>query len=315
MQRLPVTPDLFHGHVSIHEGADGAAPVRLPLEELALYPSPDDMLVERHVMDLTVDGALVSSVVIPPNADTVEFTIPDDSTPRDASAADLPVCEVWLHQFHSVRIRSLQADDGSSLRPAPDDRPRWLTYGSSITMCRGAGSPARTWPAVAARVRGLNLQSLGYGGHCHLDPMVGRLIRDTPTDLITLKLGINVYGGASLSARTYPAAVIGLVRLIRERHPEIPIGVVTSIASPDRERTPNAVGCTLEDYREMTRDAVARLVAAGDERLVIFEGTDLLAGHEAHLMLDGVHPGPEGYELIGRRVAEQVLPPLLEMRG
>jgi len=178
-------------------------------------------------------------------------------------------------------------------------------------MCRTAASPARTWPAVAARLCNLSLTSLGFGGQCHLDPLVAMTLRDLSADLMTLKLGINVYGSSSLNARSYPAAVIGLVRIIRERHPYTPIGVITAIASPDRERTPNAVGCTLEDYRSMTRDASHRLMAAGDEKLFLFEGTDLFGAGDAHLLPDGLHPDAEGYELIGRRFARQVIPRLI----
>ncbi|MFW6313601.1 MAG: GDSL-type esterase/lipase family protein [Spirochaetota bacterium] len=178
-------------------------------------------------------------------------------------------------------------------------------------MCRSAASPARTWPAVAARLRNLSLTSLGFGGQCHLDPLVAMTLRDLSADLMTLKLGINVYGASTLNTRSYPAAVIGLVRIIRERHPYTPIGVITAIASPDRERATNVVGCTLEDYRAMTRDAVERLQAAGDEKLWLFEGTDLFGAEDAHLLPDGLHPNPKGYELIGRRFADRVLPMLI----
>ena len=230
---------------------------------------------------------------------------------RRGLAEGLPVYELWLHQFHPTRVSGLQIDDGARFAIPPDERPRWVTYGSSITMCRTAASPARTWPAVAARLRNLSLTSLGFGGQCHLDPLVAMTLRDLSADLMTLKLGINVYGASTLNARSYPPAVIGLVRIIRERHPYTPIGVITAIASPDRERTPNAVGCTLEDYRAMTRDAGDRLRAAGDEKLWLFEGTDLFGDEDTHLLPDGLHPNAEGYELIGRRFADRVIPALL----
>jgi hypothetical protein len=225
------------------------------------------------------------------------------------------VYELWLGLYHSVAIRALGIEDGSFFAPAPDSRPRWTTYGSSITMCRTAASPAQVWPAIAARRSGFNLTSLGFGGQCHLDQMVGTVIRDLPAEIITLKLGINVYGNSSLNARSYPPAVIGLVRTIREAHPYTPIGVITSIIAPERERTPNTVGCTLENYREMTRDAVSRLQAVGDERLKLFEGTELFGEADAEHLPDGVHPDAEGYRRIGERVAKTVLPALLAMRG
>ncbi|MFW6291956.1 MAG: GDSL-type esterase/lipase family protein [Spirochaetota bacterium] len=334
---------LFEGAVSFDESPAGIAPVRLPVERASLYPSPDDRLMGRarsasgarlrfatdsrrielavepaatddepRIVDLTIDGEPIASQPIASGSPSVSFEPPDGG---GQPGSDLPVYELWLHQFHPVRVASIAIDDGATFAVPADRRPRWVTYGSSITMCRTATSPARTWPAVAARAHGLNLTSLGFGGECHLDPMVARVARDLPADIITLKLGINVYGGASLNARSYPGAVIGLVSIIRERHPTTPIGVITSIVSPERETTANAVGCTLEDYREMTRDATRRLQRSGDERLTLFEGTDLFGESDAHLLPDGLHPNGEGYELIGRRVAERVLPELLALRG
>ena len=92
--------------------------------------------------------------------------------------------ELWLPQFGSFQLRNLEIDDGATLQPFADARPQWVTYGSSITQCRTAASPTQTWPAIVARQHGLNLTCLGYGGQCHLDAMVARMIRDLPADYI-----------------------------------------------------------------------------------------------------------------------------------
>lgn len=333
---IPLPHECFHGHISVTEHAGGLVPTRLPAGELSLYPSPEDMLIarsrapsgvrlrfatdssrlrlellptdtgaEQNVMDITRDGELLASERIGANHDSVEFGLPTGGE---------SVYDLWLHQFHPITLLRIGVDDSASFSPAPDDRRRWLTYGSSITMCRAAASPARTWPAVAARALGLNVLNLGFGGQCHLEPMIARLIRDTPADIMTFELGINVHGGSSLGHRTYPSAVIGLVKIVRERHPHTPIGVITPIVCPGREYAANAVDCTLRDYRTMTAEAVKRLQETGDEQLMLFDGTELLGESETHLLTDGVHPGPEGYEMIGERVAASVLPRLLEMR-
>jgi hypothetical protein len=338
MTTIRTHESFFEGAVSVHETPAGLAPVRLPVDRAALFPSPDDTLMARawgpsgvrlrfatdsrhlevvvepadtatepRIVDLTRDGALLASREIPSEAGLVAFDLPELQPTSDAA----PVYELWLHPFHPTRVAALRVDDGAVFGVPTDRRPRWITYGSSITMCRSATSPARTWPAIAARAHDLNLTSLGFGGQCHLDPMIARVIRDLPADLITLKLGINVYGSGSLNARTYPGAVVALVAIIRERHPDTPIGVITSIVSPDRERTPNATGCTLEDYREMTRDAVRRLTEAGDRRLLLFEGTELFGNDDVGMLPDGLHPNGEGYELMGARMAERFVPRLL----
>ena len=337
-------PALFAGAVSFsQESGTGLRPWRLPVEDASLFPSPDDGLFGRagcpsgvrlrfatdsptvriglrparphdvtdsdpFVVDLTSGGELIDSQRVVGNEYVADLP---RVSPAAATETGEGVYEVWLSQYQATIVDAIQIEDGARFAVPVDDRPRWVAYGSSITMCRQAHSPARTWPATAARALDLNLTSLGFGGQCHLDPMVGRVIRDLPADVITLKLGINVYGAASLNARSYPGAVIGLLATIRDRHPLTPIGVITSIASPPREQVANAVGCTLEEYRGMTRDAVARLQAAGDRHLHLFEGADLFADSDAHLLPDNLHPNGDGYELMGRRAADAVLPQLL----
>src|SRR5690606_22404431 len=159
-----------------------------------------------------------------------------------------------------VLIHSLAVGSDATVAPPNDtSRPRWITYGSSITQCASADGPSATWPALVARSLGYDLTCLGLGGNCHRAPMGARLIRGPPADVITLCLGINVYGASSLGPRTFKAAVIGLIQLIRENHPTTPIGVISPIASPPRETKENLVGFTLEGMRVEVRDAVDRL--------------------------------------------------------
>ena len=342
MVALEISDDLFEGTVSLERKDGWVRPWRLPFQKRELFPSPDDGLVlhsqspsgvrlrfqtesrnlililkiaaewkadasaltdnERVTIDLSADGELVQT--IPLFSDTDRISIDLNTTGA--------VFELWLPQHFPVDLRRIEIDEGATLRVLHDNRLKWLTYGSSITKCRGAHSPARTWPAIAARHIGLNLTSLGFGGQCHIDPMVGRVMRDLAADVITLKLGINIFGSSSLNSRTYEAAAIGFIETLREKHRDTPIGVVTSIYS-DRSET-NDVGLTLDQYREMTRDVVRRLISAGDSHLHLFEGMDLLgeADAKAGMMADGVHPNGDGYEVIGTRFAENVLPVLTD---
>ena len=111
-------------------------------------------------------------------------------------------------------------------------------------------------PGVVARARDFNLTSLGYGGQCHADPFIARLIRDRPADFISVKIGINIYGAASLGPRTFRPAVLGTIATIRDGHPHAPFAVCSPIWGHDRETTPNAVGLTLEQMRVEVAEAV-----------------------------------------------------------
>lgn len=275
----------------------------LRLEFLPLPAVLPQCLRPTFFLDLTCGEEVLQSVPVAEGGESVDF--------RDlpSGAKDL---ELWLPPDAPIRIRRLLVDDGASCGTAADTRPRWLTYGSSITHSVRAHSPARNWPAIVARRHGFNLTSLGFSAECHIDPMVALVLRDIPADLITLKLGINVMGGGSLSPRTFPGAVIGLVRMIREKQPDAPIGLISPIASPPRETTPNAVGFTLQMMREAIRDAHRRLVEAGDRNLSYYDGLELFgADRMAIHSKDQLHPDADGIEALAERFDALVMTDLV----
>jgi hypothetical protein len=329
MQTCQPLESLFQGAVSVETGEDYLRPWRLPFAERELFPSPEDAFAIRaghpagvrlrfstdsrtlalrikpgasesmneRRYDLVRDNALLETVVVPDEADRVVF-------------AELPAgtktLEVWLPHVQPVLLQALEIDDGASLYPAADRRKRWITYGSSITHCGAAHSPSRTWPALVARKKGLHLTCLGYGGQCHIDSMVARMIRDLPADIITLKLGINVMGSGSLSPRSFKPAVIGTVRIIREKHPQVPLVLVSPGWNPPRESTPNAAEMTLEFMRTEIADAARRLRAAGDLNLYDVSGLEVLGPDLAENLPDELHPDAEGYERMAGNVLKNV---------
>ncbi len=328
MQDILITHQMIQGAVSIETVRDGLKPWRLPYKELALYP-PDDALPlkaeqlagvrlifatdspiieltvqpessvegDKRIFDLTVGSELVQSRRLPDGKDVVRF---------ENLGEEMRPVEIWLPQFFPCVLKKLRVADDTNVAPVQDERPRWIAYGSSITHCRAAHSPARTWPATVAREQDLNLTCLGYGGNCHLEPMVAMMIRDLPADVITLKLGINVQGASSLSDRTFRAAIIGFVRIIREKHPNTPIGVISPIISPPRENTPNLVGMSLRLMREQVEEAVQRLREAGDSNLYYFSGLDAFGKAQVSHLPDELHPDGDGYEILGQNISDMI---------
>ena len=214
--------------------------------------------------------------------------------------------ELWLPQFGQFQLRSLEIDDGATLETFTDTRPRWITYGSSITQCRAAASPTQTWPAVVARTHGLNLTCLGYGGQCHLDAMVARMIRDLPADYISMCLGINIQGASSLGPRTFRPAIIGAVQIVREKHPDIPIVLMSPICCPPREANPNTVGFHLKGMREEVQAAAEALQAHGDTQIHYVDGLSVFGADFVHLLPDDLHPDAEGYRVMGKNFVNVV---------
>ncbi len=114
----------------------------------------------------------------------------------------------------------------------------WLHHGSSISHGSNAASPSTTWPALAAARGGVELLNLGFGGSAMVDPFTARVLRDTPADLISVKLGINVVNGDVMRLRAFGPAVHGFLDTIRDGHPDEPLLVVSPILCPIHEQTP-----------------------------------------------------------------------------
>lgn len=218
--------------------------------------------------------------------------------------------ELWLPQGVRFELCELLLSPGARLQRAPDDeRPRWLTYGSSITQSAGATSPTQTWPAIVARTQGVNLTNLGFSGHCQLEPMVARLIRDRAVDALSICAGANSLGG-SLTLRTFRAAIIGFVQIVREKHPHIPIALISPIIAATHETEPNAAGWTLSLMRAEVAAAAQALEEHGDRNLFYVSGLELIGEADLGLLPDNVHPGPEGYRLLAARFNAVVAPRL-----
>jgi len=327
--------DWFHGAISIQPHRRGLQPWRLPWQELDLYehflhiparrcagvrlsmvtgaeaieidadPIREQLMVEpagSWSFDLLIDGELHHRQTQPRDDGTVRF---------DGLPSGKHQLEIYLPHDAAVRVNQVRVGGGAA-KPYQDDRPRWVTYGSSITQCGEAQGPSETWPALVANRFGLNLTCMGYGGNCHLEPMVNRLIAQQPADYISLCLGINVMGRCSLNDRTFRAAVLGTIVTIRDAHPDTPMAVVSPIYSKNRETEEgkNAVGLNLPMMREWIAEAVDVLRARGDANLHYVDGLEIMGPDQAKHMPDDLHPDAQGYRVLADRYGRRVMPTL-----
>ena len=315
----------WEGAVSVEHTDTWSQAWRIPHAERGLFPQP---LVERAEMaagvrlafrsdttavvgsfepagelapiDLYVDGEWLGTAPLE-GTDQFRFEGLHAHAPRQER-----LIELWLPQFGRFRLRSLELSADASLVPHEEARRRWVTYGSSITQCRTAASPSQTWPGVVARGLDVHLTCLGYGGQCHLDTMVARMMRDLPADYLSMCVGINIYGANSLNERSFRPGIIGFVKTVREKHPETPFVVMSPIFSPPREEVENKVGFTLRAMRGEVRAAVEALRAHGDANVHYVDGLEVFGADLAHLLPDELHPNAEGYKVMGRNFLRTV---------
>jgi hypothetical protein len=255
-----------------------------------------DIYTKIAPVDFLVDGELYKRCDVAIGEQEIAVDLPGD---------DIELT-IWLPQAGAIGVRAV-GFTGDAV-PSPPTGPRWITYGSSITQCTGAYGPSETWPALVARRHGWDLTAMGFAGECHLDPIAARTIRDTPARLISLCLGINIYGGATFSGRTLPGQVESFLHTVRDGHPHTPIVLITPLVAPEHEGKPNEVGLTLDDVRACV-ELGARSLADPDLQLI--DGRTVLTSEEAKaLYADDLHPGPDGYRLIADRLAPLLTLPL-----
>ncbi|WP_037855370.1 GDSL-type esterase/lipase family protein [Streptomyces sp. NRRL S-340] len=298
------------------------------------FPAPPD-----GVYDLLVDGALAAQATVAGgNVRTITdmFTQAAEVTEGPAGTArftGLPArdkeVEIWLPHAEITELIALRTD--APVEPVPAGGRRvWLHHGSSISHGSNAAHPTAIWPALAAARGGVELVNLGFSGSALLDPFTARAMRDTPADLISLKIGINVVNADVMRLRAFGPAVHGFLDTVRDGHPATPLLVVSPLLCPVQEDTPGplapdfaagtlrfkATGDPAERAAgrltlNVIRDELARIVearAADDPHLHYLDGRDLY-GEEDHAefpLPDGIHPDPAGHRRIGENFARHV---------
>ncbi|NLU72154.1 lipase [Streptomyces sp. HNM0575] len=292
------------------------------------------------VYDLLVDGRLTgrgsvpggSTLAIDMAAGTAEHREGAPGTLRFDGLPDRPKdVAIWLPHNETTELVALRTD--APVTPVHDGPGRkvWLHHGSSISHGSDAASPTTTWPALAAALGGVELVNLGFGGGALLDAFTARAMRDTPADLISVKIGINLVNADAMRLRAFTSAVHGFLDTVREGHPATPLLVISPVHCPVHEDTPGPTAPDLTElsagrlrfratgdpaeraYGKLTlrvvRDELARIVrqrAGDDPALHHLDGLGLYgeADHAGLPLPDGLHPDAATHRLMGERFAK-----------
>lgn len=182
-----------------------------------------------------------------------------------------------------------------------------VLYGTSITQGGCATRPGMAYPNLLSRYLPYEFINLGFSGNGKGEPEVARTIAGIADPaMFVLDYEANV-GTAEQMAETLPA----FIRILRERHPEVPILVVSKIRNAG-DRFYEERRQMLHDRRHVQQSTVERLRHEGDANVHFLDGGTLLGEEDAEeCTVDGVHPTDLGF----LRMAQCLAPIIRKLIG
>jgi len=203
--------------------------------------------------------------------------------------------------YRGVEELWIGLEEDAELLPPQEhaDSRRVLIYGTSITQGGCANRAGMAYTNIMSRRIPLEIVNLGFSGNGLGEPEVAEVISDIPNPAL-LVLDYE----ANCAVDKVEETCRGFIRIFRERHPDVPILVVS--------RIPFAKDRFYENERELSdrgrqgyRNVVEQCRAAGDHRVYFQDGATLLGDSDIEeCTVDGVHPTDLGF----LRMADKLTP-------
>ncbi len=173
------------------------------------------------------------------------------------------------------------------------DGGRIVIYGTSVTQGGCASRPGMAYTNILSRALNMEVINLGFSGNGQAQPEVIRLVADVPSPrLLALDYEANC---EDRLADTLPEAL----RILRDRHRDIPILVVSRIAF-STDLTHGERLRAREANRELQANLVGGLKRGGDSHIHFLDGSVLLGSDFDECTVDGVHPNDLGFMRMAR---------------
>jgi lysophospholipase L1-like esterase len=176
---------------------------------------------------------------------------------------------------------------------------RIVIYGTSITQGGCASRPGMAYTNILSRALNTEVINLGFSGSGRGEPAVIKVVAEVPRPRLFV-LDYEANSGGELQA-TLPDAI----RILRDRHPRVPLVIVSRIAY-SRDATHGESLQARERSRELQSQLVAALRTKGDAGLTFLDGSTLLGADFDECTVDGVHPNDLGFMRIARGLAPEI---------
>jgi lysophospholipase L1-like esterase len=265
------------------------------------YPKPPGM-TNMHAfgqtgVDLYIDGVYRGTAIAVRDAaagKTQEHTY-FENKPRGEREVTL-----YLPLYMPVKVLAIGLDPEAGIQPPGRFRiPKPMVfYGTSITQGGCASRSGMSYQAILGRMLDADFVNLGFSGNGLGEPELARAVAGIDASCFVLDFAQNNPTVESLAENYAP-----FIETIRGSHPDTPLLVITPIYAARESWSRDA---RLEGMRELVRQAAARRIAAGDLRVEIVEGTDLLGPSRGDGLVDGTHPNDLGFQWMAEGLAARI---------
>lgn len=187
--------------------------------------------------------------------------------------------------YNGVNSVQIGFEEGSDLKaPLPFSRSgKFVIYGTSITQGGCVARPGMVYSNILSRKLDVQFVNLGFSGNGRGEPELAQLINQIPgTSFIILDYEAN-------ASKTIVNTLGPFVTILREKHPDTPILIMSKIRYADATAGGSAYE-SLMDNRDFQKNLVDNRRTAGDKNIYFLDGSKVLGGDYDECTVDGVHP-------------------------
>ncbi|SHE13877.1 Uncharacterised protein [Chlamydia abortus] len=185
-----------------------------------------------------------------------------------------------------------------------------ILYGTSITQGGCASRPGMAYPNILSRSIPLEFVNLGFSGNGRGEPELARIIGEIENP----GCYILDYEANSVSPEKLRETLPEFIRILREKHPEVPIIVVSRIQY-SMDRFDSRLNANRLANLEFQRQTVEQLRENGDRRIHFYDGSALLGDRYHECTVDGIHPTDLGFLLMADGLNPFIREVLAELLG
>ena len=177
-------------------------------------------------------------------------------------------------------------------------------YGSSITQGGCASRPGNSYQAMISRMLDTEYINLGFSGSCRAEDVMADYINGLDMSVFVLDYDHNTPSVEYLE-QTHGK----FFRAIREKHPELPIVILSAPDSLLR-------GGDFMKRRDIVKATFDAAIAAGDENVAFVDGLTLFEGELFDsCTVDGCHPNDLGFYRMAQKTGAAVKAALIKRYG